>query len=72
MPDAIFRGWLRLPRSKWQPVVTATSEADAWRLLQEHVDHLGARVADLYIGQPGADPRRRAPSSQEANGPPGQ
>jgi hypothetical protein len=61
----MFNGWTRLPGQSWQAVVTGSDEDTAWRLLRQHVEQLGARFVDTYVGPADADPRsRRLPASQ--------
>ena len=49
-----FSGWTRLPGQTWQAVVTGADEDTAWRLLRQHVEHLDAKLIDLYVGPAGA------------------
>ncbi|MHB1424604.1 MAG: hypothetical protein ACYC3I_15660 [Gemmataceae bacterium] len=58
-PTLAFVGWIRLPGQLWQPVVSAETEDEAWRLLRQHVDRLNAKMIDSYIGPADVDPRGR-------------
>ncbi len=51
-----FSGWIRLPGQRWESIVTASSEEEAWRQLRQHVEQLGARFVDSYVGASGVDP----------------
>lgn len=65
MIENTFTGWIRLPGQLWQSVVTAADEDDAWRLLRQHVDQLGAKMIDTFVGPASVDPRgRRRPATQ--------
>lgn len=52
-----FTGWTRLSGQTWQPAVAASMEGDAWQLLHEHVDRLGEKTIDLFVGPSSTDPR---------------
>ena len=67
MSDTAFIGWIRLPASTWQAVVTASTEDEAWRLLGQHVDQLDAKMVDTFIGPADVDPRGRRVSSYKQN-----
>jgi hypothetical protein len=58
-PTPMFTGWIRLPGQLWEPVVTASTEDEAWRRLRQHVDRLDAKIIDTYIGPSDVDPRGR-------------
>ncbi len=49
-------GWIRLPGQRWESIVTAPSEDEAWRQLRQHVEQLAARFVDTYVGASGVDP----------------
>lgn len=53
-----FTGWLRLPGQDWQPIVTAETEDEAFRLLHDHIDRLAPPRVDAYYGPSSIDLRQ--------------
>lgn len=51
-----YSGWVRLPGQSWQAAVTASSEDEAWRQLRLHIEQLGVKFVDTYVGSSGIDP----------------
>jgi hypothetical protein len=57
--DAGYIGWIRVPGQLWHAVVSAPTEDAAWHLLRLHIDQLGAKVIDSFVGPASVDPRGR-------------
>lgn len=51
-----YSGWVPLSGQSWQAAVTAPSEDETRRLLRPHVEQLGAKFEDTYVGLAVDDP----------------
>jgi hypothetical protein len=60
--SSTYTGWTRLPGQSWQAIVTAAVENEVWRQLREHVEQLGPRFVDTYVGPSAVDPNDKPAS----------
>lgn len=64
-----YRGWLRLPGGDWRPAVAGDTEDETWRKLRQHIQYLGVRFVDSFVGPADSDPRRRSARRQAVRQP---